>query len=171
MLISRDGMGADMIQMLSEDIIGQPGGQRIVRKRIAKGLRRPVRGVGIPVADMQHPVVGRSVAPDPVQNGRSHRLCRFHTALSGVVHFVEASIEPPGRMAFGKGADRHRAEAGLDAGWPAVLPAQAIREGAFGSLHTQVGRCSSMSDDAGMNVPNRPVIEAAREGRQGASEQ
>ena len=91
----------------------QPVRQRVVGKWVAVLHGCAVGGMGVPVVDMQEPVIPLGVLFDPVQRQRGHVIRQFHPALAWIVGFTPAGVPPPRGVALAKRADGHRIQTSL----------------------------------------------------------
>ena len=92
------------MDVLLKNLIVDPCIQRHILKGISKAFRNTVRCVGIPEVDVQKPIIPVLVAAQPIQSHREHFFTGLPSSAAYVIAFVESCIEPPGGMAFRKGA-------------------------------------------------------------------
>ncbi len=94
--------------MLGQDLLVEPLWQRLILERVAKLIGRAVLGMRVPVVHMQEPVVFFRICLDPLERSWCYFFCGLVSTLAGVIHLVEACIEPPRAVPLGEWADRNR---------------------------------------------------------------
>ena len=141
-----------MQQMLFKGLLINP----IIRKRciceLARIIRRcTVRGMGIPIMHVHHPVILLTVSLQPVQNMRRYHLCGLAASSAYIVAFVETGIEPPCTVPFCKGREGNRMHSGSSKLHEQSVLRHVIRKASGGSLQTHIRSCASMPYDPVMN--------------------
>src|SRR5690606_17197810 len=151
---------------LDELVVVEPGRERVVDEGVLHVHRHAVGRVRVPIIDVQEPIVGGGVPGHPFVNDGLDDLGRLHAALAGVVDFVEAGVEMPGRVALTEGAD-HRGviTAELELAGKALL-VEEVAKVAPGALDLGLGGGAAVADHAGVDA-EAPGIQGGARGQAG----
>ena len=108
--------------------------------------------MGIPIMNMEHPVIVFLVALQPVKGYLGNFAAQFAAALADVIALVQTGVEPPGRVTLGKGGDGSGVQICLAELHKQTIGRVQILEVTGDALRTQVCCGAAVTDNTGVDA-------------------